>query len=347
MSTENTQDTLTAGGGSTESTSVNTVDTSSSPQTSVNSAPTPDINAAPGQAPSMQGAAPVVPATAQFTPNFKYKAALQEKELDPFFRDLIKDPESEKKVKDVFTRADAFEYIKDKYAKQEQDLTSVKNDYNNQTQRVSKVVSAVQKGDFESVFRNLQMNEHQVIQWAAKRVEYLQMVNGLPPAQRAEVERQQQAITQNQEYQEQFQSVQQQLQETKSHARTMHLDMALNKPDVGNAAKFWDEKAGYDGAFRDMVIEEAQREFHTKQIDLTPEQAIASVMKKFGKFIDVQSPMAPQMPGTLQNQMQAPQMPGQKPVIPAAQGSSKVPIRKQVRSLDDLKKLSKEMEAQG
>ena len=240
MSTENTQDTTAAGGSSVESTSTNTVDTSSIQSTS-SPMSTPDITAAPGQAPNV--AAPVVPANPQFTPNYKYKAALQEKELDPFFRDLIKDPESEKKVKEVFTRADAFEYIKDKYTKQEQDLLSVKNDYTNQTQRVAKVVNAVQKGDFDSVFRNLQMNDHQVIQWAAKRVEYLQMVNGLPPAQREALERQQQAVVQNQDYQEQFQSVQQQLQESKVQARTIQLEMSLNRQDVSTTAKAWDEKA--------------------------------------------------------------------------------------------------------
>src|SRR5574338_786965 len=53
--------------------------------------------------------APVPPA---FTPNYKYRAALQEKEIEEFWRPLIKDAESEKRVKDALTRLDGFDLVK-------------------------------------------------------------------------------------------------------------------------------------------------------------------------------------------------------------------------------------------
>ena len=66
-------------------------------------------------------------------------------------------------------------------------------------------------------------------------------------------------------------------------------------------------------------------------------------MAKFGKFIDVQN-AGLQDPSTFQNNPQALQMLQVRPVIPAVPGSSKTPIKKQVRSIADIKARQKELE---
>jgi len=289
----------------------------------------------------------VPPQTPTYAPNFKYKAALEEKEIDPFWHGLIKDADSEKKVKELFTRADAFDYMKDKYTKRDTDYTSLREDYETQAKIVSKVTTAVKQQDYDTVFRNLGLNDHQVIQWAAKKVDYMQHMQQLPPEQRAAIERQQQAAFQNQEYQEQLTQMQEEVFAQKSQAREVQLDMTLLKPEISQSVQFWDSKMGYQGAFRDMVIEEAQRAWAIQKVDLLPEQAVARVMQRFGAFIGAQG--APSQAGattqTMSEQGATPVL-HQKPVIPVVNGAAKSPIKKQVRSVADIKQRLKDLESQ-
>ena len=355
MSTENTIDTSSAGGTSTTNTSSSADTTpstpSSTPSTSSAAPSTPNSlestpNQFKGTAEANPGAVdptkPVIAAPA-YVPNFKYKAAQQEKELDPFFHSLIKDADSEKKVKGLFSKADAFEYIKERYDAREKEYNSLQTDYQAQSTVVQRVNEAKAKGDLDTVFRNVGLNDHQIIQWAAKRVDYLQMMQSLPPEQRQALQQQEQAALQNQTYQEQMSQMQSDLASQKVQNRTIMLEQSLLRPEVSQAASFWDNKMGQPGAFKDMVIEEAQKEWYMNQVDLPADQAVQRVMAKFGKFIDVQH-AGPQDPSANQFQPQAPQMPQQKPVIPAIPGSSKTPIRKQIRTIADIKARQKELE---
>ncbi len=302
--------------------------------------------------PATKEATPVTPETPAFTPNFKYKAALQEKEIDEFWRGLIKDAESEKKVKELFTRADAFEYMKEKSTKREEEYQSLYQDFETQARVVNKVMEAKKAGDFDSVFRNIGMSDHEVIQWAAKRVDYLQMLNQMPPDQRQALERQQQAAFQATEYEEQISQLTTERQALAAQARATQLDMVLSRPEINHSAAFWDEKMGNPGAFRNMVIDEAKMHFYLTQqqtgqgVDLSAEQAVAHVLKKFGSFVNAQQMGGQQAPNAQVQSTPGPQAPADRPVIPAVSGASKTPIKKQALSLDDIKKRAAELKAQ-
>lgn len=279
-----------------------------------------------------------------YTPNFKYKAAMQEKEIDEFWRPLIKDADSEKKVKEIFTRADAFDYYKSKSELRDKEFDSLRGDFESQSKIVQKVTHAARSGDLDTCFRNIGLSDDAIIRWAAKKVDYLQMMQGLPPDQRMALEQQQQAQFQNQEYEEQLSQMQSQLQAQATQAREVQLDMSLLKPEVSQAVQFWDSKMGYAGAFRDMVVEEGQKAWFTEQKDLSAEQAIARVLQKFGKFIDAQGTVSQgQVPPPTQS-LGGSQAPQAKPVIPVVNGTTKSPIKKQYRSLEDIKKRAKELE---
>lgn len=352
MSTEITQDTSSASGVSAESTSAN-AETTTTPaiEAQANAAADPAVDAksigdklADIKA-GKSASAPVVPAAATpaYTPNFKYRAAMQDKEIDPFWQGLIKDAESEKKVKDIFTKVEAFDYIKSKHESVEQSYNSMKADYDSQNQLVSKVTQAARNKDYDSVFRNIGMNDEDVIRWAAKKVDYLQMMNGLPPEQRAAIEGQQKAALQNQEYQDQLNYMQSQVETQAQQARELQLEMIMTRPEVTHAATFWDGKMGQVGAFRDLVIEEGQKAFAFEQLDLSAEQAVSRVLAKFGKFIDAQGNVASQAAPVAHEQVaQQGIVASQKPIIPTINGTAKTPIKKQFRSLDDIKKYNQE-----
>ena len=357
MSTENTQSTEVTGGAGIESTGTD-VNQTQNTLAADSAATDPSITKVDQKVSTnllkedkKQAAgkeAPVIPA---YAPNYKYKAAMQEKELDAFWHPLIKDADSEKKVKDIFTKVDAFDYMKDKSDKRDKEYESLKTDFETQARIVQKVMTAKQGGDLDSVFRQIGLNDHDVIQWVAKKIDYLESLKQMSPEQRMQIEAQQKAVYQNEEYQDQITQMKHQMQVQATQARLLQLDMTLSKPEISSAATFWDEKIGYQGAFRDAVIEEAQKYWHqTYQqtgtgVDLTPDQATERVLKKYANFLNIQgSPQATTAQGT-QGQITTPQA-SEKPVIPVIQGSSKTPIKKQIRSIEDIKKRAKELEAQ-
>jgi hypothetical protein len=272
--------------------------------------------------------------TPTYTPNYKYKAALQEKELDPLFHGIIKDAETEKKVKEVFTRADAFDFIKTKKEEIEQNYQSLNNDFQHQAQTVQKFNQAVQSNDLDSAFRLAGIKDDQLFKYVQKKLQIMEM----PPEQRQEYDKFQQAQMQKTELEERVQQIQQQYEHQAVQARTMQLEFALNKPEVNSFAAAWDRN-GEPGSFKNFVIEEAKKAYFTQGIDLSPEQAVQSVMQRFGKFLNVGDTT---QPGTQsQNSMQVQQS---KPVIPNITGKAASPIKKVPRSLDDLKKLAKSMD---
>lgn len=342
MSIESTQDTLPTSGAASETSGANVGANEGSKELSGGDLAAGKASVVTDPLAAKADVNTIVPPT--YTPNYKYKAALQDKELDEFWHPLVKDPDSEKKVKDIFTRADAFDYMKEKLIKRDSENESLRGDYEAISKDVTRVVAARDKGDLDSVFRNLELTDEAVIRWAANKVDYMQMLKGLPPDQRTAIERQQQAQLQNSDYEEQLSQMRSEMQTHAVQARTMQLDMSLSRPEVTQAAQFWDGKMGYQGAFRDLVIEEAQKAWTFNQKDLSAEQAVAQVLQKFGKFIDLQGSAAPAGVNSSSTQAPVQVSADKKPVIPSISGTSKTPIRKQIKSVDDINKLIQERE---
>lgn len=288
---------------------------------------------------------PVVPA---FTPNYKYKALLEEKEVEEFWRPLMKDEESAKKVIDVMTKLDGFSHVKSSREKLAQEFNSLQNDYQAQNQVVQRVESALQRGDLSSVFRQLGVRPEDIYRWTHDQLNRME----LPPEQRKAFEEAEALRAQQFDVQEQMAQYQRMYEDQAVQARTVHLDLVLSRQDVAKASESWDKLMGQTGAFRDLVIQEAQNRYYQTGQDLSAEQAVHQVMQKFGKVMSGQmSPqaLAPQAPGEALPHAQSPQVtqPQAKPVIPNVNGKGAAPIKKVPKSLDDLKKLQKEMALAG
>lgn len=266
-----------------------------------------------------------------YVPNFKYKAALQEKELDKFWHPLIKDPESEKKVKELFTKVDAFDFMKQKREYAESQFDSLLADYNTQASTVEKFNKSVQSGDLTSAFRLANISKEQVFKWTQQQLQIMEM----PPDQRQQLEQYEQSRLQKFEMEEKYNQLQQQFESTQVQARAIQLDVALARPEVARFAEAWDQNGG-PGSFRQFVIEEAKKVYYDTKQDLSSEQAVAMVMQRFGKFLSVGETTAPAPQALPQTNRQNP------PVIPNVTGKAASPIKKVPKSIDDLKKLAKE-----
>jgi hypothetical protein len=281
---------------------------------------------------------PVIAAQEQtppaYVPNYKYKAALQEKELDPFFHPLVKDPESEKKVKEIFSKIDAFDFVKGKKEALEQQYQSIAQDYEAQTQIVQRFNESVKNNDLSSAFRLAGITKDQIFKWTQQQINLMEM----PPEQRAQYEQFEQQKEQEYGLKQQVSQLQQQYEQQAVQARTMQLEMALSRPEVSNFAQSWDRNAGQEGAFRDFVIDEAKKVFYTQGQDISPDQAVQMVMQRFGKFLNVGDTTGQPLQVVHQQNQNTP-----KPVIPNVTGKAAAPIKKVARSIDDLKKIAREM----
>lgn len=325
-------DPATTAGTSTENASPN-VETSTEVNTSEAS---PSGETAEQTAAVASGApVPVVGANGQTTyvPNYKYKAALQEKELDPFYRSLVKDAESEKRVKDLFTKVDAFDFVKGKKEEVEKNFNSLLNDYDQASSTIKNFNTSVAKGDLSSAFRTAGITKEQIFKWTQQQLQLMDM----PPEQRQQYEQFEQAQLQKSELEQKVTSLEQMYQQQAVQARTVQLEVGLQRPEVSRFAEAWDRNAEQQGAFRNFVAEEARKHFYETKQDLSPEQAIAMVMQKFGRFLNVgdatsQSPQAITQNGSNRT----------IPVIPNVTGKAASPIKKVPKNLDDLKKLARE-----
>lgn len=286
--------------------------------------------------PALPAVTPVVGSDGKvaYVPNYKYKAALQEKELDPFFHSLVKDPESEKKVKELFTKVDAFDFIKGKNQEVEGKFSSLLNDYGTMSDTVTRFNQSVKNGDLSSAFRLGGINRDQIFNWVKREL----AIMDLPPEQRQAHEQSEQAKIQNYDLEQQVSHLRGQYEHQAVQARTMQLEMALSRPEVARFAEAWDRNSEQPNAFKKLIVDEAKRTYYEslesgKPVDLSPEQAVAMVMQKFGKFLNV-GDTATQSPQAIPQQSM-PQ--SAKPVIPNVTGKAASPIKKVFKNLDDIK----------
>jgi hypothetical protein len=271
-----------------------------------------------------------------YTPNWKYKAALQEKEIDEFWRPLVKDAESEKKVKDFLSRVEGLDFVKESRDRIQKEYESLMNDYQSQNEIVRRVETSVQRGDLTSVFRQLGLKNEDVFRWTQEQLQRMEM----SPDERRIYEEREKLRAQQYEMENQLSQYQQLYQNQAVQARTMQLDFALSRPEVQAVASQWDSLQGVPGAFKNLVIQEAQNTYFTTGRDISADEAVQTVMAKFGKVLNVNGNQAAPQAATVPGQTLT--APTQKPIIPNVSGKGTAPIKKVPKSLDDLKAMAKE-----
>lgn len=279
----------------------------------------------------------------QFQPNFKFKAFGKEHELEEFWRPLVKDQDSEKKVKDLFTRAYAFDDLKSRFDGTQKEYESVFQEYTALDRDVRRVTNYLNRGDLDNFFRSIGLNEEKIYEWVEQKIQN----QNLPPEQRRQLESQAQERQRAYDLEMENQEWVDRYQNQAVEARKVQLDMVMSRPEVASAASAWDSRMGQLGAFTSLVVEEAQKAWFVEKVDLSAEQAVQRVLTKYGKLIDtgMAAPQAPvPTPNGVPGQSQAPQAQA-KPVIPAVNGRGTSPVKKSPQSLDDLRAMAKELGA--
>jgi hypothetical protein len=288
----------------------------------------------------------LAPATA-FTANTKYKVMDKEHEIPKEFQSLMKDADSEKKVREIFERSTGLDVVKenlsaarterDQAKKEHAELSGSLNDLRSTYQ------SAIKSGDMHKLdqfWKKLDIPQDVLMQYALAKVQLQEMPeaqrNALMEKQRAEIQaddlRRQQAGSFNANLQQQIQ------------LKSLMLESSLRKPEHQNAQADFETRIGKPGSFEAEVRRFGEYEWHRSggKVDLSPEQAIAAVIKNYGLSTEAKATTATPAANAQQTD------PSKKVVVPInktipnlGSGGSQSPLKSKPRSIEDLKALGK------
>lgn len=256
-----------------------------------------------------------------YNPNFKYSVKGQEKEIDEMFRALVKDAESEKKVKALFEKADGIEHVK-------MDRDSLKKEYGGFKEQVvpylqeyHKFTSLRDKGSLGAAFQVAGITDEQIFEYALQKLELSQN-----PQQSNLYKNHTEASLREIEMETKLQHYQMRDQQMEQYRFQSDLDQSLNaNKEIANSV---DSKIGRIGAFKEEVIALGVFEAQRGNI-LSINDAVDAIANKYKPF------MAPVS--------SIPSQPHQRPATIPNVGSSNVSaIKVKPKSIDDLKKLQLE-----
>jgi hypothetical protein len=300
-------------------------------------APTPEGAPAPETA-TPEGAAPAEGGEggepAPYEPNFKFKVMEQEHEIDEMFRSLVKDADTEKKIRELHEKAYGLDTVKGRLEKVREEHTSTKQKLSQYEEAVSDLRELYQSRDFDTFFGKLNIPQEAILQWVAEKVNY----NNLPPEQKALYDDALKARRDAYEARKQSREMSGKVDERSLEARRVLMTTALEKPDVKTFAAAFNAKVGKPDAFWNEVCKVGIQAHEQDGIDLPPEEAIKRVMDAykpfFGEAAPAGNPAAANQPKVVQ--------PNPAPTIPNVQGSAgRSPVgKKKPTSIEDLKKLA-------
>lgn len=284
-----------------------------------------------------QGAAPVVPAAPAYQPNYKYKFAGQEREIDEDLRASIKDEATEKKLKDLYQKALGFDDAKPKWDEK------VKTQYEPTMQKfqeldkdVKRIMGYRNNGDFDSFFTELKMPYEAIKNWVISQEEL-----AANPQQKALYDQAFQERRARENMEMQYQEQQGQMQEVQMRERQFELNLVMAKPEVAGVAQKLEAMMG-EGAFDQLVVDEGTRAWTLYNRDISAQDAVNLVMQRFGKVASGSQQVIPPQAAPQTPQQPTAGMPGKPPVIPNIQGKGTSPVKRVPKSLDEIKGIIKE-----
>lgn len=268
----------------------------------------------------------LTPEAPAYTPNLKYKVNMEEREFDQWLHPVIKDADTEKKLRKLYEDAYGLEYVKPKYEAAQSRAKEYEQKYNDFHTQVSEIVGLRDK-DFWGFMDALGLDKEKVAKHVLEEVKKLE----LPEDQKRIYDELEKTRRSNFQLEKQFQEEQARSQQASVQARTHELDTILTRPEISAYAKSYDTARKKSGAFKEAVVRYGISEWNVNQKDLGAEQAVFDTMSMLGEYYRGQQ--NPQV--TQQSSDDKP-----LPVIPRVSGKAVSPTGKSPRSLEDLKKIA-------
>jgi hypothetical protein len=275
-----------------------------------------------------------------YQPNYKYKAYSQEYEMPEWARPLLT-PETEDKLRDLFSRGHGMETFKEVLKKRDEELTGVKTQHEALRTDLQALSKFIQNDDFSSFFESLSIPKQKILQWSLQQARLEQ----LPPEERAVYDREEHERKRSYLLERQNQQLRQQYEQEVDRIRSQELEQVLSTQEVLPVAQQFDSRMGRAGAFREEVIKRGLLHYQMNGIDIPPRQAVQEVLSVLGHSMGQGTPAPQNAPVNNQQATQFQPNPAQNrpPVIPNVSSRNTSPTRKVPGSLEDLKQIYSQM----
>lgn len=277
--------------------------------------------------------------TPEWKPNYKIKAYDKEFEIPETFRSFI-NKDNEKDFRDAFEKAYALDVMKEKNVKiremNEGYQARIEKELAPKLQRYEKIEGFLKKNDLDSFFENVGMKDEILQKWMLQKLQ----LRDLPPEQqalyndqRAAQLRAYQLEEENSAYKQQFAALNQAQQQAAVDNHLKELDGIVSSPAINDIAKNFDSRLGQDGSFKLEVLRRAAVISKQRGSDMSVKEAVDDFLKVLGQSGQI----------TSQDSTQTTPQAASKPTLPSLSGKATSPATQKIKSLDDLKKLSRQM----
>lgn len=304
-------------------------------------APVTDANTAEGAEKAIAGEA------APWVPDYKIKTKNKEFEIDEWARAAIKDKDTEQKAKDLWLKADGLDEVKESRDKARtqtekvtQDYTRLQSEHTPLKEDVATFNKYLANKDLDSAFHHIGLTEEQVLQWAIAKAK----LREAGPEARAQWESEFNAKRQAHHLETENAQLRNSFQQREVALLQGEISQVLQKPDVVEATKAFNQRAGQPNAFFEELQRRGDYYFQRDGVIKNPQEIVDEIVKLYGLA-------SPQAAGS-QGQAATEQSPGvvipgkQKPTLPNISGTGGSPAKKVVTGMADIAKRLKELEAE-
>lgn len=265
-------------------------------------------------------------------PNYKFKVHDKEHEFDKFVHGVIKTPEEEKRLREVYEKAYGLDVVKPKYQKAQSDYQSLNGKHESLISELKQVGDAVRSGDLDTAFKSLNISEDTVYKWVKAKLDEAEM----PEHQRQMLNEQRQQAKQAQLLAKENETLRSNWENAQIDMRQRELDLSLGSPSVSPIMSAFDAKFGQGSFMQEVIMTGAMANQMGK--DPSAQELVQQVVAKYGPLLTPQSAVQASQPGTQQSQA------ARSASLPNIKGSSTTATKAKPRSLADLKKLADSME---
>jgi len=293
-----------------------------------------------GVAAAPTNGAPVAPAP--YTPNFKYKSYSKEFEFDDWAKGVIKDKETEEKVRSLYAKAAGLDGVKESFEKYKGEYTPQIEEFKAVKSGIEQISHFAKTKDFDNFFASLNIPLQNVYEWLERKVEEAKQ----PPHIQQEIAKNREFAKAQLQQQYQTRMLQEQNESMSRQYQEREFELFSQIPKVVEIQTQYESRMG-EGAFKKLVLDRIELGRQQGQ-NLPVSEAIQLVSGTLEKFFGGhQAPgmSQPQMPNNGQAAPPA-QQPGKPPVLPnISSGKGTSPIKAAPKTLDDIRKLAKEKNA--
>ena len=279
----------------------------------------------------------------QYTPNFKFTAANKEYEIDEFIRPLIKDAETEKKIKSLYEKAYGLDLVKSHRDELKQKYQEIKSQYEPLVQDVQRAAQFIKNQDIMGLMDFLGVSKEMLFKAVKDEIDYLQM----SPEQRQYIDAQRQAQQRAYELEQGNLTLQQQMEHQQVESLDYQFKLTMGLPDVQQVASYYDSLPGkQQGDFEQAVLKHGSAMYALHGKLLPP----LEVVKDFVNYIGYNPQNTNKNVVAEREEPAQPQtvvVKPQKPTITNPKSKPSTPVKSNIRSIEDLKKLQQQMSANG